>query len=170
MKRCVLLVSFLSYLTPTVVLASPVTYACRLVNVQAPEPDGLRDVDQVVIDDEADLLDLRVARTVGTQNFTNWTYATGGNDTFTIRTLEHGDIVGAGMRGGVPISFALLANGRLLLAYIFVGVRWFELHCQDTGKPSDSGGPGGYPKSTADPPGAGAASRTNFREKENSPG
>ena len=134
MKRCVLLVSFLSYFAPTVVLASPVTYACRIVNGQAPVPDlHLQDVDQVVIGDEADMIELRVARTVGTQNVTNWIYETGERDTFTIKTLENGDIVGAGIRADAPISFALLANSRLLLAYISGrwGVAWFEWQCQD---------------------------------------
>lgn len=91
--------------------ATPVTYACKLL-------DGLGqagmygDVDQVVIDTEAKLVELRVARTMGTLSPVNWIFTNrsgydGSLEEISMRTAANGALIASGSDGAGSFSFKL---------------------------------------------------------------
>lgn len=96
--------------------SSPVTYACTVLQGQD-EPGMFSDVDQVVIDVEAQSIELRVARTMGTVAPVNWLYydrdGEGDTEQFIIRDNGNGVIAAAGMNGIGSYSF--LKNGKYFL-------------------------------------------------------
>lgn len=124
-RRAIVLFVLCLTLAPRPAAAEPVTYDCRLVNVQAPEPDRFRGVNQIVIDDAADTLELKASGGF------YWIFATREQDMFIVRTLQDGSISGAGTRAGTPSLFELSPDRMFRFANIFADeIRWFEWQCE----------------------------------------
>lgn len=96
--------------------ATPITYACKLIAGQN-QSGMFGDVDQMVVDTDAKVIDLRVARTIGTDNPANWLFLNrisydGSQEIFTFRELPEGGFVASGSDGAGAYAF-LFSGGYL---------------------------------------------------------
>lgn len=96
--------------------AAPVTYSCTLVHGNN-QPGMYGQVDQVVIDREAEIIDLRVAKSMGTSTEVNWLFMTrtmydGTPERLMMQTNNLGELIAAGMT--VAGSYAFKLSGEYL--------------------------------------------------------
>lgn len=92
------------------------------------------EVDQVRIDEAGNLIELRVARTIGTVEPVNWIFTSSksvlGTDTFSIKNTSAG-IVGAGVIGDAAHSFVLSSTGILTWVITQHGhPQWWSWRCR----------------------------------------
>lgn len=113
------IIAFLLLVGP--VAAAPLTVACALESTTT-RATRFIEVDQFVFDFEAESMDMRSARTMGTSDPVNWLYVTRKDtifdDVFALRKYPDGQIAGGGIAGGVPTAFNLNVRGALLMTYI----------------------------------------------------
>lgn len=133
LRKLACTVIFLAFNLPHA-MANPRTFACQFKE-GSDRINELNEVDQVVIDAEANFVELRVARTMGTDAPVNWTFANRegpwGVDTFGMRETPTGTILGAGLSGYGAHSFALKPSGEL--SWINMQETrpvWFRWQCQ----------------------------------------
>jgi hypothetical protein len=132
----------LAAVVPTTAIASPVTYACTFLDRSSNLSDHLIFVgaDQLVIDDDADTVELRVANTVGTDKLKNWIFSN--NDTyksinggvperFVVDTNPEQGISGVVIRMAMPLAFYLSTKtGELQWTLTTENeVSWFKWKC-----------------------------------------
>ncbi|MEB2846037.1 hypothetical protein GAO09_19630 [Rhizobiales bacterium RZME27] len=93
------------------------------------------EVDQVKVDVVGSLVELRVARTIGTTEPVNWIFTSRksalGTDTFSVKNTSAG-IVGGGVIGDVAHSFALSHKGILTWVITQNGhPQWWSWRCRE---------------------------------------
>jgi hypothetical protein len=107
--------------------ARPVTFQCKLIKSTS-DWDRFRLVDQVVLDPEAPLIDLRIASTMGTEFPENWTYSNADGDTIQAHTDSIGNHLFAGIRAGTATAFSFDTKGNFVATYTSSGDMAVSLH------------------------------------------
>ncbi|WEJ31977.1 hypothetical protein [Devosia sp. SD17-2] len=110
--------------------AAPVTVACSLVDTSTYATRYI-EVDQIVFDVEAQLVDMRSAKTVGTSDFVNWIFTTRKHgpfdDLFTMRGGANW-FTGGGVSNSTPYAMKLTQDGLFVMTYVYRGgtevLRW----------------------------------------------
>lgn len=114
--------------------AAPVTLSCVFTTSNSPN-HPFAQADQFVYDLEASSAELRVARSMGTDVPVNWIFVTRrsplDDDSFAVRRTTQG-VVGAGIHGSAPHSFALSDTGLLVWSFIWFTEEptWLVWQCQ----------------------------------------
>lgn len=96
--------------------ASAVTYSCTLVDGQN-QPGMYGQVDQVIIDREAEMIDLRVAKTMGTSTEVNWLFLNrtlydGSSEKLIMQTNSLGELIVSGQT--IAGAYAFKFSGEYL--------------------------------------------------------
>lgn len=125
----------MALLLPMPAQAAPVTYACSLVH-GARQPGMYGEVDQVVIDLEAKVIDLRVAKTMGTLVPINWIFTTrtgydGEPAVIVMDQQANGDIIAAGWDGSGSYSFKFTDGNLLFGATYLAPALAFTWQCRE---------------------------------------
>lgn len=114
--------------------AAPVAYACDFIDSSG-QFHLFRDVDQLLIDLEAQSVELRVAKTMETSEPIHWVFKTRsstlGDDTFAVK--DGGNLMtGAGIYGNAAHSFFLSADGKLTWLFLADSEpTWFRWNCRN---------------------------------------
>lgn len=110
--------------------ADPIILSCR--SVDGSHPIGYREIDRIIIDPAANLMQFEIARTMGTKFEDYWTFSTKPTygETFEVHITE-GSIWGSGIFRGRPAVLEYRKDGSFRFAHLRESIDWYEWRCRE---------------------------------------
>ena len=122
---------FLTVISP--LAAEPIAFECKFVSSEGNTKEREKAIDRIVVDLEADKIELMVSRTMGTSSEINWKFEnrTQTDDQFHIRRAGfQNEIIGTGTYIGDPTILYMRQNIFSWISITYGEMTWTKYACK----------------------------------------